>query len=253
MNPKIVILGTDCDSTWIVANFLHQYFEISAILIEEKVSKFKLIKNRIKKLGYLKVFGQLCFQIFLYPIICKLSQKRIAQICQSNNLDVKHDKLSDKIIHIKSINDIVSAKLITELSYDIVVINGTRILSEKLINSIKIPIINTHVGITPKYRGVHGGYWALANNDPQNCGVTVHLVDSGIDTGRVLNQARIKPSSRDNFSTYPYLQIVAALPLIKESIHNPYNCNAFGNNESILWYHPTLLEYLFNFIFKSIK
>ena len=40
-----------------------------------------------------------------------------------------------------------------------------------------------HAGITPQYRGVHGGYWAVVNNDPEHCGVTIHFVDKGIDTG----------------------------------------------------------------------
>jgi methionyl-tRNA formyltransferase len=43
-----------------------------------------------------------------------------------------------------------------------------------------------HAGITPRYRGTHGGYWVLLNNDPGHCGVTIHLVDPGIDTGSIV-------------------------------------------------------------------
>ena len=46
------------------------------------------------------------------------------------------------------------------------------------------PVINMHAGITLRYRGVHGGYWALAEQHPEWVGTTVHLVDPGIDTGR---------------------------------------------------------------------
>jgi methionyl-tRNA formyltransferase len=42
-------------------------------------------------------------------------------------------------------------------------------------SSINSKFVNIHVGITPKYRGVHGTYWALVNNDVENSGVTVHL------------------------------------------------------------------------------
>ena len=45
------------------------------------------------------------------------------------------------------------------------VVNGTRILSRRMLESIDAVFLNMHVGITPKYRGVHGGYWALANGD----------------------------------------------------------------------------------------
>lgn len=253
MNNKIVLLGTDCDSTWIVANYLNEYYHIKAILIEEKVSKSKLIKNRIKRLGYLKVLGQLCFQVFLYPIILSQSLKRINQICHINNLNRSSNKLSDKITDVKNVNAENCIDLLASLDYDVVVINGTRILSKKLLKAIKKPIINTHVGITPKYRGVHGAYWALANDDKENCGVTVHLVDMGIDTGEILYQAKITPLKQDNFATYPYLQIAEALPLLKEAIIKPTEVIVTANVTSKLWYHPTIFDYLINFIFKSTK
>jgi folate-dependent phosphoribosylglycinamide formyltransferase PurN len=66
---------------------------------------------------------------------------------------------------------------------DLVIVNGTRIISKKVLSSINSKFVNIHVGITPKYRGVHGTYWALVNNDVENSGVTVHFVDEGIDTG----------------------------------------------------------------------
>ena len=60
-------------------------------------------------------------------------------------------------------------------------VNGTRIISSRVLDSIGCPIINTHAGITPRYRGVHGGYWALAEGHPEEVGTTVHLVDKGIE------------------------------------------------------------------------
>ena len=34
-----------------------------------------------------------------------------------------------------------------------------------MLQSVEAIFVNTHVGITPKYRGVHGGYWSLVKND----------------------------------------------------------------------------------------
>ena len=86
-----------------------------------------------------------------------------------------------------------------------------------LVISLAAPFINYHAGITPKYRGVHGGYWAKAEGDPGNFGITVHLIDKGIDTGEVLYQARLASTAEDNYSTFPYLQLVAALPLLERA------------------------------------
>ena len=100
----------------------------------------------------------------------------------------------------------------------VVVVNGTRIIARRVLEASDAVFINTHCGITPEYRGVHGGYWALYRSDPENCGVTVHLVDPGIDTGGILAQQRIEPGPHDNFVTYPYLQLAAGLPLLVEAV-----------------------------------
>ena len=42
-----------------------------------------------------------------------------------------------------------------------------------------------HPGICPHYRNAHGCFWALANNDRANVGMTLLKIDAGIDTGPV--------------------------------------------------------------------
>jgi methionyl-tRNA formyltransferase len=98
-----------------------------------------------------------------------------------------------------------------------ILVMGTRIIGAEVLRSVDAPFINYHAGVTPKYRGVHGGYWAKAQGDDDNFGVTIHLVDEGIDTGSVLHQARPATSAKDNYSSYPYLQLAAALPLLERS------------------------------------
>ena len=112
------------------------------------------------------------------------------------------------------------------------------------------------MGVTPKYRGVHGGYWSLAMNDSENCGVTVHLVDQGIDTGEVLYQGFIQANENDNFNTYPIHQIAKAIPLMKAALDDARdNCISIkeGVLPSRLWYHPTILEYIKHWIQRGVK
>ena len=75
-----------------------------------------------------------------------------------------------------------------------------------------------HAGITPAYRGVHGGYWALAEGRTDLVGTTIHLVDEGIDTGGVIEQASFSPTEADTFVTYPYLHTAAGLPPLIEAV-----------------------------------
>ena len=123
-------------------------------------------------------------------------------------------------IRVESANSPGTIELLRELQPDVVVVAGTRILSKALLISVPATFINWHAGITPLYRGVHGGYWSLVEERADECGVTVHLVDAGIDTGGGLAQARIRPTLRDNFVTYPYLQLGAALPLLASAVRD---------------------------------
>jgi methionyl-tRNA formyltransferase len=145
---------------------------------------------------------------------------------------------------------------LTALKPDAVVVNGTRIISKNVLSCIDAPFINTHMGITPRYRGVHGGYWALARGDAEHCGVTVHLVDQGIDTGGVLYQDTIRSEESDNFTTYPIHQIAEAIPLMKAALKDVEERRLTvkaGVLPSQLWYHPTIAEYFQGYLQKGVK
>ena len=122
-------------------------------------------------------------------------------------------------------------------------------------NSTNAIFINSHLGITPKYRGVHGGYWALINDDHDNYGVTVHIVDKGIDTGAIIAQEKANFSNKDNFNTYLIHQLHTAKDLLIKSIDiiSMKNFKIIKpQTQSKLWSHPTLYEYIMNWIKKGV-
>lgn len=138
----------------------------------------------------------------------------------------------------------------------VVVINGTRILTRETLTAFRIPVLNVHAGITPKYRGVHGAYWALANKDREHCGVTVHLVDEGVDTGGILHQALIQPGPQDHFATYPTLQMVTGSHLLCRAVGEVISGTASviqASAESKRWYHPTLWGYCWNRLTTGVR
>ena len=195
------------------------------------------------------------FQIVCVKLLNITSKKRVQEIKTSN-------KLSDKpipeeiLIEVPSVNSNECKTLLQKLNPDIIIVNGTRIISKKTLNSTNAVLVNTHAGITPNYRGVHGAYWALANNDRNNCGVTVHLVDPGIDTGGILYQENIEVINNDNFTTYTYLQIAKGIKLMKKALDDIINNNISinkKNSESNLWSHPTIWKYFWFRIIKRVK
>lgn len=252
---KVVMLVCDGASSRIIYHKLKTQCEIVAVVMEEKVSSKVLLKNRFKKLGFFTVLGQICF-IILNVILKKFSKQRIKEIIQNYELDTSFIDIQNKI-SVKSINDEKVKEVLNKYDFDMVLVNGTRIIKNEILSTIDKPFINTHTGITPKYRGVHGGYWALANSDRYNCGVTVHLVDEGIDTGNVLYQSLIQINNQDSFNTYPYLQTAKAIELLRNVLNDLKNNDLKTKEplvkESALWSHPTLFEYIKNFIKFGVK
>ncbi len=244
------------ESSTFMFNGLENSSPISTVIIEGQGNKKKFIQRRIKRLGYFTVFGQILFQLTIPKILGKFSKQRIQEIKSTYNLDASTIP-SQKIKNVPSVNSKECIAFLQKEKPDLIIVNGTRIISKKVLTCIDTTFVNTHVGITPKYRGVHGGYWALANDDRENCGVTVHLVDTGIDTGGVLFQKAINPNQKDNFTTYTYLQIGEGIQLMKLAVadfyENKLHQQESMTSESMIWSHPTLWNYLYTRISKGVK
>ncbi len=254
-SKKVIILGGDSESTRIVFNYLSKKINISHVVIEDSESRKKFLKRRIRRLGYFTVFGQILFQLIIVKSLSLFSKNRKRKIMSDNDLN-NDDIPEQKLLKVPSVNSEQVIELLKEINPDVIVVNGTRIISKKIIQNAGCKLINTHAGITPKYRGVHGGYWALANDDAENCGVTVHYIDEGIDTGSIIFQSIITPTKSDNFVTYPLLQLAKGLIILEKAIENEFeNKNSIISNnlESKLWYHPTFFQYLYNYIVKNVK
>ena len=74
-------------------------------------------------------------------------------------------------------------------SVDLVISFGYRhLLSETIVEKYS-PIINLHVSYLPFNRGSFANFWSFY--DETQSGVSIHLIDKGIDTGDILYQKKI--------------------------------------------------------------
>ena len=73
----------------------------------------------------------------------------------------------------------------------IVVIAYGQILNEEVLNIPKVACINVHASLLPKYRGAACLQAPILNGDTKT-GVTIMLMDKGLDTGDILHQEVIE-------------------------------------------------------------
>ncbi|SMX67150.1 phosphoribosylglycinamide formyltransferase-1 [Brevibacterium sp. 239c] len=90
---------------------------------------------------------------------------------------------------------------VADLSPDWVVSAGfMRILGSSFIAAFRDRIINTHPALLPAFPGAHGVRDALAHG-VRITGGTIHLVDSGVDTGPIITQFAVPISDEDTEDT----------------------------------------------------
>ncbi|WP_129659449.1 phosphoribosylglycinamide formyltransferase [Rothia halotolerans] len=87
------------------------------------------------------------------------------------------------------------------LEPDCIVFAGfMRIVDARLVERFERRIVNTHPSLLPAFPGAHGVRDALAYG-VRITGVTVHFVDSGVDTGPILEQAAVPVVEGDTEGT----------------------------------------------------
>ena len=97
----------------------------------------------------------------------------------------------------KEIFEIKSLKLLQKEKIDILCLAGfMRILSSNFIRKLKIPIINIHPSLLPKFKGLNTHQRAIDNNEKFS-GCTVHYVTEKLDSGKIITQAKVKIVKKD--------------------------------------------------------
>lgn len=247
---KIVLLARDCDSTLIVYNYLKVFFSIDTVVLERTIRKTKQFQRRVKLIGLWKAIGQVFFMLGIFPFLKRSSQKRKKEILANFNLELTAIP-KEKIKWVDMLNSQQARTMLQELSPGLLLVNGTRIISKKTLESVSAPFVNIHTGITPAFRGVHGGYWAVAKGKKEFFGTTIHYVDPGVDTGGIIEQVFAEPGDKDNFYTYPYLQYASVLPALKKVVQsfvdgNKPQTKPAVTTDSSLWFHPTIFQWMGN-------
>ena len=75
-----------------------------------------------------------------------------------------------------------------------------KVLSKNFIKRFKYKIINIHPSLLPKYKGLNTHKRVMENKEKFS-GCTVHIVNSRLDSGKIILQKKVKISKDDNFKS----------------------------------------------------
>jgi methionyl-tRNA formyltransferase len=96
------------------------------------------------------------------------------------------------VVEVPHINDPAVVELAERLKPDVIAVFGTSLIRGALLGKGRFGMVNLHGGLSPEYRGADCTFWALHNGEPEKVGCTIHFIDAGIDTGKLI--AHVSPA-----------------------------------------------------------
>ena len=104
----------------------------------------------------------------------------------------------DLLVEVPHVNHPGVVALADRLQPDVIAVFGASLIRGSLLDRGRLGIFNLHGGLSPHYRGADCTFWALYNGEPDQVGCTLHRIDSGIDTGKLIAHVRPDVGERDD-------------------------------------------------------
>ena len=249
----IVALTAGGPHAWIMINALRAKFGDFPVIVEQGEPSSVFWKRRRKLLGTIKTASMQAARIPL-----KLTKRgtgaTIQNIVNAHNLQPE-PPANINTISVTSINSDAARDALREFKPKAVFVVSTRMIGKATLASVEAPFINYHSGINPAYRGMFGGYFALANGQPEHFGATVHLVDRGVDTGDILYQSQVKVEPEDNFHTYLWRMAAGSREIVIHAVQDALDGTLKPRRVDLpskQYFAPTLGSYLWTGLARGV-
>ncbi len=170
-----------------IARWLASFADlVGMVIIEETgVHTRTRVNYEVKRIGWLRFLDVIAFRVYYGLFLDRADSAWMT--AQLDAIDRRFGPVpaSVEILRTADPSSPDVAAFLARLAPDFMIARCKRILKERV---FAVPTHGTfvmHPGVCPEYRNAHGAFWALANDDLDNVGLTLIRIDKGIDTGPV--------------------------------------------------------------------
>lgn len=167
----------------IVLNLLKNFVDV--LTIQEDQNYRQVLKRNFRRKN--QSFGSKMNRLFFF-IYYFLFIKRKAEKLFVDKLEFTGKLEPD--YKFKNINDPRALRAAGEFSPDLILVFGTSLLRKKWFE-LGTPIVNSHLGIIPRYRGWMSWFWAVLEENFDSVGISIHYVTRVADGGELILQDRV--------------------------------------------------------------
>ncbi len=121
------------------------------------------------------------------------------------------------VIFAETLKEASLVSRLTDLSADVFAVVAYRILPKELLAIPVVGSVNLHGSLLPAYRGAAPIQRAIMNGD-SSTGLTMFLLDTKVDTGKILTQKKMEITSEDTYGTMSEKMSIAGAELLTKTM-----------------------------------
>jgi len=165
----------------IILDLVESGLAMSIVVINQSLPfKLKLFRSVAKKVGWVDTFRLALKQIRDN----KNEYKKISK--EKPKLLKDYSQFCKNIAFSNGTNSLETEYALRKFKTDLLILGQAGIVKQNILQIPKIGTLNGHPGILPFYRGVDCPHWAILNGEFDKIGASVHWVDQGVDTGKII-------------------------------------------------------------------
>ena len=165
----------------IILDLVESGLAMSIVVINQSLPfKLKLFRSVAKKVGWVDTFRLALKQIRDN----KNEYKKISK--EKPKLLKDYSQFCKNIAFSNGTNSLETEYALQKFKTDLLILGQAGIVKQNILQIPKIGTLNGHPGILPFYRGVDCPHWAILNGEFDKIGASVHWVDQGVDTGKII-------------------------------------------------------------------
>lgn len=179
---------------------------------------FDLFKKISNLISFKYIFSIIIYYFYQrkYAKDMEFSEKRI-----NKSFNKRFNNLKLNLIEFQNYNDIFS--LIQKSNPDFLISLGGPLIPRKILNLVNGYSINQHAGLSPFYKGNYTTFWPLYHRQILKIGTTVHLTDTGADTGCILRRERVSIDLTDTPGSIFHKSVVAGTEIMIDTVKKIIN------------------------------
>jgi hypothetical protein len=175
-----------------LARWLASFSDLVGVIVldETRGRLWKRVRRELRRGGGVRFLDVLAFRLYYKVFLARRDQRwedaKLDELCQT------YPELPSEtqFLHTHSPNTPQAEDFVRRLAPDLMIARCKTLLKQSLFSLPTKGTLVMHPGVCPEYRNAHGCFWALAQNDLANVGMTLLKINKGVDTGPVYGYYR---------------------------------------------------------------